>query len=117
MSMSVYCCSLFFAACIVAASGSTAAPTFSPTKIPTEIVELSESASPIALHQLVVVDSAGSSVIRLKSFDIDSYNVSYILKFINCHTDLTILVISFIDQIFGELDPTVRFNIPTFSGI
>ena len=55
---------------------STSSPSASPTAIPSSISQVPASAIPIALHQLVVVDSSGSSVIRLKSFDINSFNVS-----------------------------------------
>lgn len=56
---------------------SASTPTVSPTAIPTSIVEVETEAIPIAFHQLVVVDTAGSTLIRLKSYDIDSFKLIY----------------------------------------
>lgn len=53
----------------------TAVPTSAPTAIPTPINAIPHSDIPIAMHQLVVVQSADSSVIRLKAFDLNSFNV------------------------------------------
>jgi len=41
---------------------------------------------PIAIHQLVVVDTAKDSVIRLKSFDANSFDVRYVQSFFHAHT-------------------------------
>jgi hypothetical protein len=70
-------------------SSPTPTPTYAPTAVPTTINQLPPSAIPIAMHQLVVVENAGSSVIRLKSFDVSSYNVS---RFITELTRETVFV-------------------------
>jgi hypothetical protein len=62
---------------LLLAAAVQAVPTFSPTTIPTSVEE-AEAVS-IAMHQLVVVANAGDSLVRLKSFDLDSFNVSAVL--------------------------------------
>lgn len=60
---------LSLVACIFLSSLSDAVvPTYSPTSVPTPVVETKTEALPIALHQLVVVNTAGNTLIRLKSF-------------------------------------------------
>lgn len=65
---------VLFSALLLSVTG-TPAPTFQPTNIPTSILEIPPASIPIAMHQLVVVENAGSSVIRFRSFDQNSFNV------------------------------------------
>jgi hypothetical protein len=58
------------------ATASTMSPSAAPTSIPTPVFEAPASDIPIAMHQLVVVENAGNSLIRLKSFEINNFNVS-----------------------------------------
>jgi hypothetical protein len=72
-------------------SSPTPTPTYAPTAVPTTINQLPPSAIPIAMHQLVVVENAGSSVIRLKSYDVNSYNVSSAITYIYCVRQISAL--------------------------
>lgn len=58
-----------------------AVPTYAPTGLPTTTTEVSADDIPIAMHQLVVVDTAGDSLIRLKAFDLNSHNVGFLIRF------------------------------------
>lgn len=70
-------CLMIFILLAIFASFGSPQPTFHPTSIPTSVVEIDAEETPIAKHQLVVVSTAGSSVIRLKSFDQNSFNLKY----------------------------------------
>lgn len=64
---------------------------------------------PIAIHQLVVVDTAKDSVIRLKSFDANSFDVGYFRRVFRFHAKLIVFfVVVYFQNIYtlGELPST-----------